>query len=85
VRSLEALGVREYRSILCANMACTLLWLLPALLPSLIPVIGRGSIALLGWESLLRIGTGFLWVTLEYARVGLGLVDGVWLALLLVE
>lgn len=77
----------EYRYILSANMARTLLWLLPALLPSWVPVITRRvpSIALLGWKSLLWIGTGVLWVTLECARVGLGLVERVWLALLLIE
>lgn len=66
------------------------LWLLPPLLPSWIPVITRRgpSIVLLGLQSLLRIGTGVLLVTLvSAARVGLsveGLRGGEWLALLVV-
>lgn len=87
--TLKTIGVLEYWYILCANMAYT--WLLPpGLLPSRRPVTTsrwRYIALLLRWESLLRIATGFLWVTLESARVGLGLAKvllGVWLALLLV-
>lgn len=90
-RTLKTIRVLEYWYILCANMACTLLWLLPPwLLPSWRPVTTSRwrYIALLRWgESLLRIATGFLWATLKSARVGLGLAEvllGVWLALLLV-
>jgi hypothetical protein len=73
VHTLKAIRVREYRVILCANIACTLLlpsWLLPTWIP--VTTSRRWYITLL---SLLRVDTGFLCATLESASVG-GLADG---------
>jgi hypothetical protein len=77
--TLKVVGVLEHPYILCANIAYTLRWLLPALLrlPSWIVITGRRSsvVLLLGWESLLRIA-GIRLVALKSTRVGWGLVEG---------